>query len=223
MSIIAEFTVPAEAFALEDTFERTSDAAIEVERLATHSREWVMPFLWVTGNDIGTVQRALRDDPSVAELQAMDTDGAVGQFNIEWSDDVQQVVDQIVDQHGIIQEAEATDGVWYLKLKFIDQKALGEFRSYFDEQGYAFELQSLYEGTAPKEREYDLTTEQREALVTALEMGYFAVPRDAQIEELADELGISTNAVSQRLRRATENLTRNTLTTAAPEGASEAE
>lgn len=51
----------------------------------------------------------------------------------------------------------------------------------------------------------------------ALERGYFSVPRDAQIGDLADELGVSTNAVSQRLRRAMENLTRNTLAVAPPE------
>lgn len=60
-------------------------------------------------------------------------------------------------------------------------------------------------------REYNLMAEQREVLITAEEKGYFSVPRDAQIEDIAAELDISPNAVSERLRRATGNLTRNTL------------
>ncbi|WP_135536372.1 helix-turn-helix domain-containing protein [Halostella pelagica] len=221
MSVITEFTIPADAFALHQTFEEIPDLMIEFERLATHSREWIMPFLWASDADIDTVERALRADPSIENLQRIGHDRNIGQFTVEWDEEFQQLIDQIVDQHGIMQEAEATNGSWFLKLKFVERDAVQEFQEFFAERGYNFELQRLYEGTAPKEREYDLTPEQHEVLVTALEMGYFAIPRDAQIGDLADELDISTNAVSQRLRRATRNLTRNTLTMSAPEGFSE--
>lgn len=218
MSLITEFTLPADAFALESTFNTVPDVQIEIERLATHSREWIMPFLWATHDDLDAVKRALRDDPSIDELEEMDSPDDVGEFNIQWNEDIQHLVDQIIDQHGIMQEAEAIGGTWYFKLKFVDQDALAEFQSYFGDRGYEFELQRLYDGTAPKEREYDLTPGQREVLVTALESGYFSIPRDAQIQDLADELEVSTNAVSQRLRRATRNLTENTLLISPPDG-----
>lgn len=222
MSIITEFTIPAEAFALQQTFEAIPDLTIEIERLATHSREWVMPFLWATNDNIDEVRNALQNDPSIDELKQIDSNSTnIGQFNVEWTEDFQQLIDQIVDQHGIMQEAEATNGIWYLKLKFVDQNAVNEFQTYFHERGYDFKLQRLYDGTAPKEREYDLTPEQHEVLVTALEQGYFSVPRKAQISDLADELGVSTNAISQRLRRATRNLTKNTLTVSVPDNLNE--
>lgn len=223
MSVITEFTVPAAAFGLQHTFETVPDATIEIERLATHSREWVMPFLWVSSDDLDAAERALRDDPSIDELQVIDATETVGEFNAKWSEGVQELVDQIIDQHGIMQEAEAANGTWYLKLKFVDQDAVSEFQTYFREREYDFELQRLYEGTPPKEQEYDLTPEQREVLVTALETGYFSVPRNAQSSDLADELDISTNAVSERLRRATGNLTRNILTISTHEELTEEE
>lgn len=212
MSVITEFTIPADAFALDTTFEAVPQATFEVERLATHSREWVMPFLWATHDDMGAVEDALRSDPSVDELDMIGQTGNIGQFKAEWNEDFQGLIDEIVDQHGIMQEAEAGGGTWYLKLKFIDQDAVSEFQAFFREQGYNFELQRRYDSATAKEREYDLSPQQREVLVTGQDMGYFEVPREAQIGDLADELGISTNAVSQRLRRATKNLTRNTLT-----------
>lgn len=221
MSVITEFTIPAEAFALERTFEVVPDVTIEVERLATHSREWIMPFLWARGDDLETIETALRNDPCIDDLRTIDLDENVGYFNVFWSEEIQTLVDQIVDQHGIMQEADATDGRWYFKLQFVDQSALKEFQEYFREQNHSFELERLYDGTEPKEREYDLTREQRDTLVTALEMGYFAIPRDAQIDDLASELEISTNAVSERLRRATGNLTRNTLTVSPPKAISD--
>lgn len=221
MSVITEFTIPAEAFALQRTFEMVPDVTIEIERLATHSREWVMPFLWAIGDDAEAIEQALRADPSIDELHRVGLDRGIGQFRIEWVEDFQSLIDETVDQHGIMQEAEATDGVWYLKIKFVEQEAVADFQEYFHERGHDFELERLYTGTAPKEREYDLTPEQHDVLVTALEHGYFDVPREAQIGDLAEALGISTSAVSQRLRRATRNLTKNTLTISPPDDLAE--
>ncbi|ELY56067.1 bacterio-opsin activator HTH domain-containing protein [Natronococcus amylolyticus DSM 10524] len=218
MSVVAEFTIPADAFALEHTFETAPDATVEIERLATHSREWVMPFLWVTSDDLEVVERALEADPDVEEVRTLNVTDDIGYFNVRWSEEVQQLIDEVVDQHGIVQEAEAKDGRWYLKLKFVSESVLEEFQAYFRRQNRTFELQRLYRGIEPKERRYDLTPEQREVLTTAQEMGYFEVPRETQIEELAAELDISTNSVSQRLRRATDNLVRNTLTVSTPSG-----
>ncbi|MEY7849621.1 helix-turn-helix domain-containing protein [Natrarchaeobius sp. A-rgal3] len=213
MSIVAEFTLPASGFALEEFFEECADATVEIERLATHSREWVMPFMWITADDLESAETAQRGDLSIEKVRTLDFEAGVAYFTVTWAEEVQTFVDEMVDQHGIIQEAEAVDGTWFLKLKFVDQSALTEFQSYFQGRGYSFELQRLYDTTAPKEREYDLTAQQQEAMVAALELGYFAVPRETQISELAEELDISTNAVSQRLRRGTANLTRNTLRT----------
>lgn len=50
-------------------------------------------------------------------------------------------------------------------------------------------------------RRWDVTPAQGEALRTALEMGYFSVPRDVTATEVADELGISKSAFLERLHR----------------------
>lgn len=217
MTVITEFTIPAEAFVLDRTLSEVPDATFEIERHATHSREWIMPFLWTTGEPADTIEDALRDDPTVDAVTQVGNVDTIGQFTVEWEASFQDLIDDIVDRQGIIQEAKAANGLWYLKLKFLNRDAVREFQSYFAEQDYPFELERLYDGTARKQREYDLTPEQRAALVTALEMGYFDVPRETQIGALAAELGVSTSAVSQRLRRATRNLTENTLTHGPPD------
>lgn len=214
MSVVTEFSVPAETFALAQTMTQIPEAEIRVERLATHSREWVMPVVTVTAPEIDAVEPTLEADPTVSSVTTLDETAHVGSFNVRWDEDVQQLVDLIVDQHGIVLDARARDEAWYLKLKFVSRDALEDFREYFLDRDYPFDLHRLYETERPNDREYDLTAEQREALVTALELGYFEVPRDANLEELAAELDISTNAASQRLRRATGNLSRNTLTSA---------
>jgi predicted DNA binding protein len=59
-------------------------------------------------------------------------------------------------------------------------------------------LVRVFERSNPKTfGEFGLAAEQRDALVQAFELGYFAVPKEATIEEVADELGVSLQAVSQ--------------------------
>ena len=48
---------------------------------------------------------------------------------------------------------------------------------------------------------WNLTDRERETLLAAVEAGYFETPRGATLGELADEFGISKNAVSKNLRR----------------------
>ncbi|WP_394349503.1 helix-turn-helix domain-containing protein [Natronococcus pandeyae] len=51
-----------------------------------------------------------------------------------------------------------------------------------------------------------LTTPQREALACAVRHGYFEIPRRISLEELAAELGVTHQALSERLRRASDTL-----------------
>ena len=50
--------------------------------------------------------------------------------------------------------------------------------------------------------ESSLTKQQREALVEALDQGYFNVPRGATATDVADELGISKSSFLGRIKRA---------------------
>jgi hypothetical protein len=47
-----------------------------------------------------------------------------------------------------------------------------------------------------------LTDRQRAAVAAAVEAGYYEVPRDASLEEVADRLGCASSTVSEHLRRA---------------------
>ncbi len=58
---------------------------------------------------------------------------------------------------------------------------------------------------------YELTETQREALVLAYERGYFDTPRETSLEEIADEIGITQQSLSSRLRRGHRRLIKATL------------
>ncbi|WP_137284828.1 helix-turn-helix domain-containing protein [Halorussus salinisoli] len=207
MSFVAEFSVPADDFALGSALAAVPEMQVEVERLATHSREWVMPFLWASEGDLDAFEDAMADDETVAEVTTLDRLDGTGLYMVEWSESVERRVDAMVDKHAIVQQAVA-DRDWFLKLRFSDEDRLSAFRDHFESE---FELHRKYRTTEPKHGEFGLTPEQRETLVLASELGYFSVPREATVEDIADRLDISTNSVSQRLRRAHDALVRNTL------------
>lgn len=58
---------------------------------------------------------------------------------------------------------------------------------------------------------FGVTEAQQEALLHALEAGYFDVPRQAKLGTIAEKLGITTSALSTRIRRGQQNLLQNTL------------
>ncbi|MFQ3295078.1 MAG: hypothetical protein ACI9EZ_002145 [Halobacteriales archaeon] len=65
-------------------------------------------------------------------------------------------------------------------------------------------------GTPPVLCDFSLLTEkQQEALVLAVEHGYYEQPRQATLEDLAERLGVGKSAVSHRLKAAEAKIIRN--------------
>ncbi len=53
---------------------------------------------------------------------------------------------------------------------------------------------------------YEITEKQRETVAKAVSEGYYSTPRETSVDELAETFGISTSAVSQRLKAAESKL-----------------
>lgn len=86
-----------------------------------------------------------------------------------------------------------------------DRETLRELVSRLREGGSSVEVygitQSNVEGNESIVMDVtDITDKQREALMVAVEEGYYDTPRKADLEVLADRLDISKSAVSQRLK-----------------------
>lgn len=76
----------------------------------------------------------------------------------------------------------------------------------FEAAGVAPDLHKLgeYEGG---QRTLDaLTDRQLEVLQTAYDMGFYEVPREASIDDIADEMGLDDGTISEHLQRAERNL-----------------
>lgn len=211
--LIASFLLPHSAVALEQAFQELPQLEVEAERIAAHSRAWVMPCVWAANAEFETADEVLATDPSVNELVDGYEFADEKYYQIDWTDEVDERIDTYIDQRGSILDAEADADGWHLRIRFVSHDQFDAFRDALTDQGMEFELRDLTQPGAPRQTFGELTPGQRDALVLAREQGYYDVPRETTVREVADELNVSHQAVSELLRRGTANLIDATLTT----------
>lgn len=211
--LIATLSLPHEAVALQQTFRAVPDLQFEAERIAAHSTEWVMPCMWAARADFDAVDEALMTDPTVEAIMEEYGFQEEKYYQLKWSDDVIQRITTFIDMEASILDATADTECWRLRVRFISRAAFDDFCEHLGAEGTSFDLLELVEPGAPRQTFGDLTPAQRDALVAAKEHGYYRVPRETTLRDVAEDLDISHQTLSEHLRRGTENLIEATITT----------
>ncbi|TYT62767.1 helix-turn-helix domain-containing protein [Natrialba swarupiae] len=204
MSTIAELRFPVPDTTLETAFEHAPDATFELESSVSKTR----PCLWVSGVDHERVESAFDADPSVDGYDLLVETRSRLLFDVSFTNGsgIDRLCDPLLADGGSLLEAWATDGWWQVRIRFPDRDALCNAYDRLVERDINADLRRVTDVSETAEPETRLTPEQREALEAALEYGYFEIPRRISMEELAAELGISHQALSERFRRAYETL-----------------
>jgi len=174
-----------------------------VRNTAPGEDEWEMLF-WARGGDFERFEAGLEADPTVTVTRSVDV-GRQRLYQVEITDEGAEtdLYPVLVDIGGLVMEATVTQDGWLCRFGFPDQAGVDRFFDRIGAYGIEYEVNRIYELTeADPEPEPDLTQTQRETLVRAIEAGYYDIPRAVSTSELADEFGVSDQAVSERLRRA---------------------
>lgn len=210
----ARVSIPVDDFALAHALSVVPEMAVEADRLAACSGEWVMPCLWAAGGDFDAFDEALADDPTVAEVVVAEAVGDEKFYHVGWAEEVERHVDATLDGRGVLLHAAVDGDDWQFVIRFAAREGFEAARNYLADEEIPFRLESLTRTRAPQQFVGGLTGPQRDALVAAVEVGYFDIPREATMADVADALGVSTQAASERIRRAVERFVRTTLMTA---------
>lgn len=200
----ATLTVAVDDFALSHALQAVPEMEVEADRLAAHSRHWVMPCLWTAGGDFEAFDAALEADPTVDTIVTTTEYETEKFYQINWSDEIKQHIDAGLDRQGSLLHAETANDSWRLTIRFATRDQFERFRTHLTDHEIDFQLEDLAHATTPQQFMGGLTARQRDALVAAVHEGYFAIPREATMEDVATHLGISTQAASERLRRGIE-------------------
>lgn len=214
MSVIAEFTIPTEEFALSQAFAAIPNMAVEIERMVAHPASRFLPYLWACGGTTTTVERELRDDPTTVSVTKLTEIPYGSLFRIEWSDETRETVEDVLESDPVILTGTAAKQGWDFQMRFEHRDHISKLQSDLSHHDVSVELKRLHTPETPTvDGQFLLTSKQRTALNSALDSGYFEVPRETNLSELAEELDISQQALSKRLRRAHRTVSRHILTT----------
>ncbi len=215
MSIVADVTVRPTAFLLSHTLEERPDVELKVIR-EVFSEEPISPFLWARSNEIDAFRQALAGDGSVGQAALVDAQGNGSDspnaclLRVDWNIARVALLKEVADHQGAVIRARYKGAdVWQLSVMFPERAALAGLH---DNGTVDFELERVTgHHLAHRGPSFGLTAEQREALIVAHRAGYFEIPRERTLSEVAEDLDISANALSARLRRGFRTLVDRTL------------
>ncbi|MBX0297953.1 helix-turn-helix domain-containing protein [Haloarcula nitratireducens] len=211
MTTLVSATVPACEIALADVFASLSDVDIEAERIVEGGDDIVMPLLWIRNADRDEFEAACAGDPTVDEIELLADFETELLYRMQWIDQVGLLLQMLTNANASILEAVGKNGTWHLRILYPSREQLAETKTFCSEHELSLTINAIREMDGEPSGRYGLTTGQYQALVTAVNAGYFAVPSDITLNELADEMNISHQALSERLRRGIHALIEDTL------------
>lgn len=186
--------------------------AVVEQQLSRGSKPFALTF-WASGDDFEAFDAGLADDPTVDAWRTLAEVEDQRLYQIELTDEgeASMTYDCWADLGAVFVSSERVGEGWRTRIRFPDRESLRTYAAFCEELGLTFDLRQLYDAGGQDGGSLGLTDRQAETLRTATELGYFEVPRKVELEELANALGVSRQAVSERLRRATEALVRATI------------
>lgn len=207
MSITTKVHIEHERLALVPTLQSLDDISIRVITQGnTAPGSTVFPFL-IEYSDREQLEEVLATDPTVETYELVDWTDQTGIYYIEHTPETKLISTVVTDVNGFLVHTETKGNGWLARLLLPDREALNEIWEYANENEISLDIIEIYGNTdTGGESSYGLTDEQRIALITAHENGYFGEPRDVSLNEVADEIGLSSTAMSGRLRRGMRNL-----------------
>ncbi|UVE51812.1 helix-turn-helix domain-containing protein [Haloferax larsenii] len=211
MAVVVELTIEAEDFDLGRVTAVQDGIHIDLERVVPTGGE-VMPFFWAEGTDFEAFEASVRENRIVDDLTAVARVGDRVLYHVFWGDTISSLTNILTESQATILEAYGNDP-WFFRLRFNDHAGLTEFHNLSQTEEIDFHVKRIYSLAEEQTDVYtlDITAEQQEALVVAVENGYFEVPRRTTLTDVADKLGISPQAASERVRRGADTVLRKVL------------
>ena len=210
--MIVEFDIDSDV--LSHALRHASDTTVVVDQLDASDSIPLRNLFWAAGDDVEAFEDALAEDPTITSFERITEENGSRLYRVQYAEEVPEVAAYraLVALDGAILHAENDGDGWLVRMRFPTREAIAAFCERCWDADFDLQIRAVYdqhEGTP--ERRFGLTAPQYETLLTALHSGYFSIPRGASLQEVADELGVSSQAASERLRRGMKTLVRATL------------
>ena len=216
MTVVVHLTVPARNFTLGRQLRFDHSMRFKLERVVPTSGR-VAPFFWAIGGDLSAFEGHLAGRDAIESLEVCDTatdrrGTPRALFEVAWNPAKEEFIHSVIDARATILQAIGTYDTWKFQIRFTDQSDVTEFQNACKRAEVGFRVDRVY--TLDEwhvKTSFQLTEKQQDLLLSALEEGYFDVPRRTSLDELATQFDVSRQALSERLRRAHATLILNAL------------
>ncbi|MFP8952369.1 helix-turn-helix domain-containing protein [Natrialbaceae archaeon A-arb3/5] len=213
MTSIADIEIPAEGTGLGELFEAVPSLTCEMERVIASSGHG----LWLAGPPQSELEEALTDASAIGEFSCITNEEDRCLYDIEFDPETIDPFEVVLAEGGTVLSASASNGKWVLSVRVVDRENVSSLYDRLVEQDVTPTIVRLFDLAEETHTQCGLTTRQYETLVAAIDHGYFEIPREVSMQELSNELDISHQALSERLRRAYRALVMSELNVAEEE------
>ena len=211
MPVIAHLRISADSFELGRILELDAPGTVELETMVPLG-ETAVPFFSVSEEVRESFEKNVSNHPSVDNIVEVTRHDSERLYSLNWNIGRDVFFQGIVDLNGQLLSATGTASTWEFEIRFPTHDALSEFQEHCSNAHISLEVGRIYNPTRPETGMwYGVTHAQRATLMRAVQGGYYSIPRRMSTQDLADDLDISDQAVTERLRRAIVTLTENTL------------
>ncbi|QLG27118.1 helix-turn-helix domain-containing protein [Halorarum halophilum] len=200
-SSIVTLALPPEEFVLHRTLREIPDARFVFEQLAHRCSERELPFVWVRGARSAPLKATLSTDPDVERATLLSESASESLYWIDWNTTVPVVLRSLLRTSGSLLNLTGTREGWSFRILYPSRSHVSAAVDALHADAITFDVTSIRAVDGKAGAKYGLTAKQWEAMQLADRLGYFSVPRETNLTDVAAELGISHQAFSARLRR----------------------
>ncbi|SFR88822.1 GAF and HTH_10 associated domain-containing protein [Halomicrobium zhouii] len=209
--VVAKLAVSHRDVVLGEAIRAAPSVTVEPNYRTTDGGAAVLVFT-AAGESIVEFDAALSTDHTVRDPQLLARTDDACTYRVRFSSEALQFSPVFADLGALLYDVRTAGRSWSFHVRFPSHEAFASFRNFCSSHEVTLRLFKLSaDEQHTRGDDLGLTASQWDTLSTAHEMGYFEVPRGATQEELARQLDISPSAVSQRIRRATNQLLAETL------------
>ncbi|GGM67199.1 putative DNA binding protein [Halarchaeum rubridurum] len=215
MTLVATLHLRCADFSLVTALAAAPDTTVEVEAAMADDPSRPVLFVWASGGSLDRFADALASTGDAVRVDCLDGGDGDGDgddrrlYRVRLDPSTPSVYETALDVGACVLDVGATAEHAVFRLRFPDRDALVTFRETLVSAG--IDVTTRYLGTSRDAGRETLTRKQRETLAAAVDAGYFAVPREATLADVAGTLGVSRQATSERLRRGMASLARDAV------------
>lgn len=210
--MIAEFNIDTQA--MQSAFQSAPQLDASIIQQTDNGSGGLDVVVNAVRGEFTDFESGLEDDDTITEWVRFTDDDECRRYRITLNEQGRELATYprwSKDGAVFLDGSRRRDG-WRFRIQFPDEESLQRYVSYCENRPIDFKpiRLSRTDSSTATER-FGLTPIQTQTLVTASERGFFHIPRDCTLEELADESDITHQALSERLRRGIGSLVESTL------------